>query len=51
MNMGQAYAGSWEKKFCSGLGKEVPGSGESYKVKYFDHIFDKPWVAHHRTLT
>ena len=39
MNVGQAYAGSWEKKFCSGLarGKEVPGSGESYKIKYFDN--------------
>ena len=25
------------KKFCSGLGKEVPGSGECYKIKYFDN--------------
>ena len=39
------------KEFRSGLGKEVPGSGESYKIKYFDHVFDKPWVVHHRTLT
>ena len=32
MNMDQAYAGSWEKKFRSELGKEVPGSGESYNI-------------------